>query len=182
MVTRKYLGDYRLENRTNPRNGKVVTVPVYRGEWFAFTADAQTVRKMKRLYPLLSALSAAMFLLVMLLNAPCGHMFYVMLPFAAMIFPVYFALAGSRRLLTAKEKVTREHNDKIRQRFTSCALFLIVFSAISAAGHVLYAVRTGVTAKDAVSFAAACVILACGAVMFAKKDNLETKNIGKSAD
>lgn len=175
MVTRKYLGDYRLENRTNPRNGKVVTVPVYRGEWFAFTADAQTVRKMKRLYPLLSALSAAMFLLVMLLNAPCGHMFYVMLPFAAMIFPVYFALAGSRRLLTAKEKVTREHNDKIRQRFTSCALFMTTFSAISAAGHAVYAFRAALTGRDIVSFAATLVVLVCAAVMFAKRDALEMK-------
>ena len=182
MAARKYLGDYRLENRTNPRNGKIVTVPVYRGEWYVFAAGDQTVRSMKRLYPLLSLLSAAAFLLVMLLNAPCGHVFYVMTPFVAMIFPVFFSLAGSYRLLTAKEKITREHNDKIFKRFATCALFLTVFSAISAAGHVLYAVRTGVTAKDVVSFAAACVILACGAVMFAKKDNLETKNIGKSAD
>ena len=118
----------------------------------------------------------------MLLNAPCGHMFYVMTPFAAMIFPVFFSLAGSYRLLTAKERITREHNDKIRQRFTTCSLFMTVFSAISAAGHVLYAVRAGVTVKDAVSFAATCIVLACGIILFMNKDSLETRNIGKSAE
>lgn len=174
MVSRKYVGDYRLENRTNPKTGRVVTVPVYRGDWYAFAADAQTVRRMKRVYPALSALCIAMFLLVLLLNAPSGHIFYVTMPFAALIFPVYFSAAGSWRLLTAKDRITREHSDKLQPRFTSCALFLTSFSAVSVCGHILYWFRVGVTLLDAVSFAATAVILASGMTMFRLRENLKT--------
>ena len=177
MVTRKYLGDYRLENRTDPRSGKIKTVPVYRGAWFAFTADESAVRRAKRVYPALSALCAGLFLLVLLLNAPSGHAIYVMLPFAAMVFPVFFCLAGSRRLLTAKDKVTREHADKIQKRLTNCAFMLALFSAVSAAGHLLFWFRSGMSARDAISLAAAAAILASAVAMFRMKDSLEMKRL-----
>ena len=177
MVARKYLEDYRLENRTDPKSGKVKTIPVYRGAWFAFAADERTVRRARRLYPALSALCAALFLLVMLINAPSGHAVYVMLPFAAMVFPIFFCLAGSRRLLLAKDKVTREHADKIQKRFTSSAFMMALFSGISAAGHVLYFFRSGVSVRDALSCMAALAILACAAAMFHKKDDLRMVRI-----
>ena len=177
MVARKYLGDYRLENRVDPKSGKVKTVPVYRGAWFTFAADANAVRRAKRLYPILSAVCALLFLLVLLLNAPSGHAAYVTLPFAAMIFPLFFCLAGSRRLLTAKDKMTREHADKICVRFASSSFFLALFSAISAAGHTLFWVRSGTSAPDALSFAATAAILAAAVTMFQRRDDLRMKQI-----
>ena len=172
MVSRKYAGDYRLENRADARTGKVKTVPVYAGKWYAFDADAATVRRMKRLYPALSALCAVMLLLVLTLNAPCGHVFYVMLPLVALVFPTFFAVAAAWRLLTAKEKVTREHRDRIQQRYASSLLFIILFSAISASGHVLYWFRGNGGALDVVSFAATALILAASIAMFVRKDAL----------
>lgn len=177
MVSRKYVGDYRLENRTNPKTGKVATVPVYCGDWFAFCADAKTVRRLKRLYPALSILSALFTLFVLTVNAPSGHAYYVSLPFVAMVFPVYFSLAGSYRLLTAKEKLTREHSDKLYPRFVSSSLFLTAFSAVSVAGHLLYAFREGLTALDVASLAAAAGVLVCGICMFCKKEGLKTKKV-----
>ena len=177
MVARKYLGDYRLENRTDPRTGKIKTVPVYRGPWFAFAADRDTVRRAKRLYTALSALSALLFLLVLFLNAPSGRAIYVMLPFAAMVFPIFFCLAGCQRLLTAREKVTREHADKIQTRFTNCAFMMALLSAISTAGHLLYWFRFGMRLLDVLSLASAAAILAMAAVMFRKKDDLRMKQL-----
>lgn len=177
MVSRKYVGDYRLENRTNPKTGKVSTVPVYRGDWFAFCADAQTVRRMKRLYPILSLLCALLLLLTLTLNAPSGHAYYVSLPFVALIPPVYLSLAGSWRIWTAKARLTREHSDKLQPRFASCSLFITAFSAVSAAGHVLYAVREGFSVRDGVSLIAMLGVLACGIVMFRNKDRLKTKKV-----
>lgn len=176
MVSRKYAGDYRLENRADARTGKVKTVPVYTGAWYAFDADAATVRRMKRLYPALSALCAAMLLLVLTLNAPCGHVYYVMLPLVALVFPIYFAVAAGWRLWTAKDKVTREHRDKMEQRYASSLLFIVLFSAISVAGHLLYGFRAGWTRfapSDAASLAATAVILASGIAMLRHKGNLK---------
>ena len=177
MITRKYLEDYRLENRTDPRSGKVKTVPVYHGKWFAFAAEEERVRRAKRLYPALSALCGALFLLVLLLNAPSGRAVYVMLPFAAMIFPTFYCLAGSRRLLTAGDRVTREHADKIQRRFASCSFMMILFSAISAAGHLLYFFRLGASALDAVSLAATIAVFLSAAAMFRQKDDLRMKQL-----
>ena len=178
MVSRKYLGDYRLENRVDPKSGKLKTVPVYRGAWFAFTADAAAVRRAKQIYPALSVLCAALFLAELLLNAPCGHAVYVTLPFAAMVFPIFFCLAGSRRLLTAGDKVTREHADKIQRRFASSSFMMVLFSAISSAGHLLYFCRAGLRAPDAISFLMALGILLSAVAMFRGKDALQMNPIG----
>lgn len=178
MVSKKYLGDYRLENQTNPKTGKIKTVPVYRGEWFAFEIGPDEVRREKRLCLGLTAAIEALFLAVLLLNAPCGRIYYVMLPFAAMIFPAFFLAAGCLRVLTAGEKITREHRDKLSQRMSVCPAFLTLLSALSLAGHGLYAVRTGLTARDAASLAATAGVLACAAVLFARRERLRLKKIG----
>ncbi len=178
MVSKKYLGDYRLENRRDPKTGKIKTVPEYCGEWFGFEHGADEVRRTKRLCLALTAAVEVLFLTVLLLNAPCGRIYYVMLPFAAMVFPAFFLAAGCLRVLTAGEKITREHRDKLSRRMNVCPAFLALLSALSLAGHVLYAVRTGLTAKDAISLAAAAGILACAAVLLKTRDGLSLKKVG----
>ena len=171
MVSRKYTGDYRLENITTP-SGKVKTVPVYSGEWFAFVCSEAEVKLLKLKYPLSSLMITLLFILVLLLNAPCGHIYYVMVPFAVMVFPVFFSLAAARRLLTAKDKVTREHKDKLVNRYISVSLFLTVFSGLSAVGHIVYFFNAVPAAKDFVSLGAAAVICALSAWMFAGRKQL----------
>lgn len=177
MVSKKYLGDYRLENVPHPRTGKLRTVPVYRGEWFAFAENEAEIRRVKRLIPLLTALILIAFLAVLLINAPCGHMFYVMVPFAALIFPVYFQLAGCIRLLTAKTRVTREHKDKLTQRAAVCPMFMTFFSGVSTGGHLLYAVREGLTPLDVVSLVCAAVILVSAIVLFSLRDKVRMDKV-----
>ena len=94
MVSKKYLGDYRLENRRDPKTGKIKTVPEYCGEWFGFERGADEVRRTKRLCLALTAAVEVLFLTVLLLNAPCGRIYYVMLPFAAMVFPAFLYDTG----------------------------------------------------------------------------------------
>ncbi len=171
MVSRKYTGDYRLENITTP-SGKVKTVPVYRGEWFAFVCPETDIKRLKLKYIVSSLLITLLFILVLTLNAPCGHTYYVMVPFAAMIFPVFFSLAAARRMLTAKDKVTREHRDKLVNRYISVSLFLMVFSALSAAGHIVYYFSALPTARDFISLGSAAAICALSAWMFAGRKQL----------
>jgi len=171
LVSRKYTGDYRLENITTA-SGKVKTVPVYKGEWFTFACDEAVVRRIKRIYPAFSVVITLLFLLVLLLNAPCGHIYYVMAPFAAMIFPVFFALAAARRLLTAKERVTREHRDKLTNRYISVSLFLMVFSAISTVGHIIYCFAAAPVWKDFISLFCAAAICALAVWMFFNRRKL----------
>ena len=46
VVSRKYVGDYRLENVPD-RRGKLKTVPVYRGLLFRFKAEESKVKAAK---------------------------------------------------------------------------------------------------------------------------------------
>lgn len=177
MVSRKYTGDYRLENITD-RRGRIRTVPVYRGDWYSFCESAETVRRTKRLCCILSALCLAMFLPVLFVNAPCGHVMYITLPFAALIIPIYFLLAGCARLLTAKDRVTREHSDKILPRITGSALSAMLLSGISCGGHIFYAIRTGDTAPDLLCFAATAVILAASIILFSRRGRLRMEVSG----
>lgn len=176
MVSRKYTADYRLENITTS-SGKIKTVPVYRGDWFAFVADDELVRRIRIEYPLFSLIAALLFVLVLAMNAPCGHIYYVMMPFAAMIFPVFFALAAARRLLTAKDKVTREHRDKLVNRYISASLFLMAFSCISAVGHIVYFFLEAPVLKDFLSFGSAAVICALSARMFFGRKRLKMQKV-----
>ena len=176
LVSRKYTGDYRLENISTP-SGRIKTVPVYRGDWFAFTADEKTVKRTKKCFPAFSAAIAALFLLVLAMNAPSGHIYYVMTPFAVMVFPVFFALAAAYRLLTAKEKVTREHRDKLVNRYITVSLFLMVFSAASTAGHIIYCFNYPPAAKDFVSLASAALICGLSAWMFFHRNDLKMEQV-----
>lgn len=176
MVSRKYTVDYRLENIPTP-SGKQKTVPVYRGDWFAFVADDAVVRRIRLEYPLFSLVIALLFVLVLSMNAPCGHYYYVMLPFAAMVFPVFFSLAAARRLLIAKDKVTREHRDKLVNRYISASLFLMAFSCISAVGHIVYFFLETPAALDFLSFACAAVICALSACMFFGRKRLKMQKL-----
>ena len=40
MVSRRYVGDYRLEN-VKDKNGKLVTKPVYKGKYYVFEKSAE---------------------------------------------------------------------------------------------------------------------------------------------
>jgi hypothetical protein len=148
-------------------------VPVYRGDWFVFSGGAEALRRAKRTYVLLSLLCAFLFAGVLLLNAPSGRFAFAMLPFSAMVFPVFFSLAGSLRLIASGARVTREGRDKMQGRFVACALSMSVLSAVSAVGHTVYWRLHGGTPKDIASLAATLVILASAIAMLSLREGLD---------
>jgi hypothetical protein len=58
VVSRKYVGDYRLENVPD-RRGKLKTVPVYRGPLFRFKAQEKRLAVAKRRLLYLTAIASA---------------------------------------------------------------------------------------------------------------------------
>lgn len=172
MVSRKYVGDYRLENAVQP-DGRLKTAPVYRGDWFVFSGGAEALRRAKRTYVLLSMLCASLFAAVLLLNAPSGRFALATLPFAAMVFPVFFSLAGSLRLIASSARVTREGRDKMQGRFVACALSMSALCALSAVGHLVCWSIHGRTPKDILSLAATLAILASAIAMLSLRGGLD---------
>ncbi len=168
MVSRKYTSDYRLDNVVDPRTGKISTRPVYCGVYYRFCADAAVLARCRRLCALAVVLLVACYLTPLLLNAPSGHMMYVMLPLAAMVFPVYYLGAGCWRLLTARERVTREHRDKTAPRLRAAGIAGAVLSGASTVGQIVYCCIFGATVKDGVSLAATVCVTGLSALLFSQ--------------
>lgn len=152
----------------DPRTGKISTRPVYCGVWYRFCADAAVVARCKRMYALATLALIACYLTPLLLNAPSGHMMYVMLPLAAMVFPAYYLCAGCWRLLTAKERVTREHRDKTAPRLRAAGIAGAILSGISAVGQIVYGCIFGMTVKDGVSLVTTACVAGLSALLFSQ--------------
>lgn len=159
MGMRKYLKDYRLENVTG-KNGKKRTVSVYCGSYYAFTGDWAHVRDGARTFALLALAQVALCLMGLLTNAACSRVFYVMVPFAFILPPLFLVCMGAAGLMLAKPPLTREARDHIASRTGVCPVIVMILAAVSAIAHIPYAIVHGETPQDIVYLAAALGICA----------------------
>ena len=182
MKQSKYINDYALEERVDSR-GRIRREAVYCGSFYAFRRQGAELKKTKLLFTVLTVLALGAWLGAMLTNAPIVHCWYVLTPMSAMVFPVYYVLASCLRLLTAKEPLTREENDKIGGRFASSAIFLLIFSAISLAGSIIFVIQyqryysEEFSAANLAFPAAALVLALCGWLLLSRKKELETLRV-----
>ena len=181
MVTRKYTPDYRLENEVNPQSGRIRTVPVYRGPLFSFVCGTETVARMRKTYPALTALAILVYGALLFTNTAAGRTMYVMLPFAPLCFPLLYAAMGCFRLLTAKEQVTREHKDKTGDRLSGASAVMMGFSGVSLVGHIVFWCLHGETWQDFLLLLGTAVIFGCGLAMFLLRKNLRMEQTGTTA-
>ena len=186
LVTTKYTSDYRLENVVNPRTGKLVTKAVYRGDWFCFEKPAEFIKKRKILYTVLTGLILTGFVGALLLtgiternlNMKAIEQYYVIIPFMALIFPIYFMGAATVRMWRATDKVTREHRDKIIERYTVTGISAAILSGISLIGHIVSWAINGETVTDMIFLGITVIILAASAVVFAFRKDLSMVKCG----
>ena len=167
----KYAEDYHLDNITD-RRGRLRTVSVYHGPYFRFLADAGTVERAKRLFPALSLLCLCAALAPLLMDARMTHSWYVLLPLALGLLPVAYLLMGAWRLLRAGELVTREHKDKLYDRFTGWSTVLLMLSALSLLGQAVYYLREPFEAANLPVTLCTLVLIASGAVLFTRRKAL----------
>ena len=175
MVSRKYVGDYRLENITD-RRGKIKTVPVYRGPLFRFKAEGKTLKIAKRRLLLLTALATAALLVTMLLHSQLLTRIYVVMPLVLSILPAVLLWMGVYNLFTAGESVRRDQSDRIHNRFAGWSVVLIVLSVFSLAGHII-AYFGSFDAGGIPVTVCTIVLLLCGALIFRGKDDLLMEEI-----
>ena len=168
---KKYAEDYRLDNNTD-RNGRLRTVSVYHGPYFRFLADAGTVERAKRLFPALSLLCLCAVLAPLLMDARMTHSWYVLLPLVLGLFPAAYLLMGAWRLLRAGELVTREHRDKLYDRFAGWSMVLLILSALSLLGQAVYYLREPFEAANLPVTLCTLVLIASGAVLFTRRKAL----------
>ena len=136
MITRKYTGDYRLENVLDA-GGNLKTVPVYRGPYFRFCAPAAEIRRTKLRLMLLILASSAALLLALILPAPVLQRLYSILPLVLCLLPTVLLWQSIWTMFRAGEKARREDRDRICDGFAAWSLVLLILSALSIVGQII---------------------------------------------
>ncbi len=159
MVSQKYIKDYRLEYVPN-KKGSLKPVPVYIGKHYCFEQNKQIVSKSKRSLAVLYLVVVFLFLAPLLCESlPSLRKYYILLPYAVMVFPVFFAGCGLFNVLTSKDLITREKHDKGQPRVKASAFLAMLLSFTSAVGQVVYMIKNN-TAKGSV-FVFSCTLGCC---------------------
>ena len=186
MVSTKYTSDYRLENVVDPRTGKLVTKAVYRGDWFCFEKPAALVRQRKILFTILVGLITAAFIGALLLTGInernqdmiAIEKYYVIIPFVGLMFPIFFMGTAAVRMWRATDKVTREHRDKISDRFAATGISAAILSGVSVIGHIVSWAINGETVTDMIFLGITLIILAASLVIFLLRKDLSMIQCG----
>ena len=186
MRRTRYLSDYALNERIDDR-GRIRTEAVYRGDRYTLLLRGEQLKKAKLLFSSLTGVILCAYLWALLTNAPCAHCWYVLMPMAVSVFPVFHAAAACGCLLTAKQPLTREENDRIGPRFAASVTFLLILSGISLAGSVVYMIKYISLDPDAfprrnfVYPAAELIMLVCSGVLFSRRKDLSSEKLEKKA-
>lgn len=175
MVSRKYVGDYRLENVPD-RRGKLKTVPVYRGPLFRFKAEESKVKAAKRRCLLLTLLETAALLITMILHSEMLTRIYVVMPLVLCILPTVLLWMGLYNLFTAGETVPRDRCDRIHNRFAGWSVVLLVLSAFSLIGQITAYIGSSTSENLPVTICTV-VIMFCAAFLFGGKKDLLMEEI-----
>ena len=176
MVTRKYTGDYRLENVLDSR-GKMKTVSVYSGAFFRFTESGERLRRTKSLAAVLTVLSAAAGLIPLFINTPIVHNWFVTVPFVCGLLPLAWEIMSVFLILTAKERVKREERDKMTPRLTLASLLVLILTVISLAGQLWFCIRNAVCAADMAVTACTAVLILVSGLLFLQKKPLQMEQV-----
>ena len=171
MVSKKYVGDYKVDVEYNPLTKRQKTTAHYIGPRFSF-AEPERIRETKIWFAVLTAVIVAAHLIMLIVNAPCVHVWYVSGPIVFLMVPILFVLVSLRRLMTARENVTREHRDKTEGRFPPALLFTGIFAVLGLIGHLVFSIRVGDTPRDTLFYIPFAVILASSAVLFSMRHRI----------
>ncbi|MBQ0071187.1 MAG: hypothetical protein KBS81_04925 [Spirochaetales bacterium] len=179
MVSRKYTSDYRLENVTD-KKGRLVTVPVYRGDVFSFERPEDEMKKIKKVFAVSMVLQVVLFLIPLFLNSQSARTIYVSLPYLAMAFPLLGEVDAVFTFLFLKKDVKRSEKDKVTEKLVSWVFLVLLFGIFSTLGHIVHWMLDGETVADAIHLVITIVIVALGYSLFSRRKLLSMKRTGST--
>lgn len=166
MLARKYVKDYRLEDKLDAR-GKLRTELVYIGGEYVFCAPERAGGRYRRAALLLNVLSWLCFIGALLPHSLATNTMYCVLPFVACVMTLIYETAAVIVAMTAREPLKREQADRLSGRLPITALLTLIFSGVAFGGCVVNAVRAwdALLPGDAVFSGLAALLAACSAVL-----------------
>ncbi len=169
MGARRYAGDYRLENVLG-KNGKLRTVPVYRGTYFHFSLPTEQLHRLRRKKLILLCAASLGLAVPMFLTGELMRRWYVLLPLVLSLLPAAGLWVSVCHLFRAGEKVIREHKEQMQERFAARSAALWILAVLSLAGQ-LAALFSGIGPESwPVTLCTLVVILAALLLFLGRKE------------
>ena len=137
MKERKYKEDWVNETRFDEKTGKEKRVPVYRGDWFHFSAG-QTKRRLlpEALLPWIGF--TALILLYLKLNFPGATVLYVFIPAGLSLFPALYWFLGIVAFFRTDDKMTRLQKENGIGRILRSSAGCAIFSVAALLGNIIF--------------------------------------------
>lgn len=176
LQSRKYVDDYRLDNVLEP-DGRLRTVSVYSGGWYGFVQKGAALVRLKTVCAASALIAAASAFFALWRSVPVMRVWYVCLPAVFTLLPAGMAVVSAAYILTAGEKVTREHRDKCTDRMKGASLGLVVLSALTLAGETVYLIMNGASPGDIPTAVSTAVTLAASLILFLQKKRLTMERL-----
>ncbi len=177
MISRKYVGDYRLENVENSK-GRLVTRPVYRGDIFSFEKSGEEIVKTRRMFIRSTVLEWVILIFCLLINSSKGRMMYVSLPLIAVAFPLLYQSDAAALLMKRGGEYKREEKDKVTEKMVSAVFISFFLSLCSSVGHIAAWVMNGESTEDAILLSLTFAIVFISWSLFRKRGDLAMRKTG----
>ncbi len=169
MRFKKFVTDYTFK-QVIVENGRKKTITDYIGPAFVFSAEPEKLHRSKMICAVLAACCVAAVLVPLLVISPIIHCWYAMVPLILALIAVLNLSMCVGRALTVKSWVTRKQKDRITERLAPWSLVLIILSALSAIGQVVYYSISDHSPKDIPVTIATAVLLAASVSLFCVRD------------
>lgn len=173
LFTRRYVGDYRLENVRDSR-GKLRTVPVYRGTCFRFAESMPRNRRLRLL--LLALIASAAETILLAVNSNLMRTWYASVPIVLGLIPLILLWTVVVRVFTVKREFRREDRDLFENRFPVSTLLFGILNAAAAISGMIASLRIP---KELLLCACPAVCAVCGFDLFAQRKRLKCAEIPK---
>lgn len=184
MSSRKYAGDYRLENVPG-RSGKLKTVAVYRGAEYFLQFRPELFAALRQQIKIAVGVYWVSQLASFLLNTRLARCAWVVMPQAFSLLPFGYLTVGVMMLMKAQEPMTREYAEKMRDRFSGGSLIASVFCGAAFIGALVGAIILRAelkTASDIIYIILLAISLAACVVCFRGRRCVQIKAQEPEAD
>ena len=170
MARNRYVKDYRLLESVDER-GRIRVETQYIGSYYAFAADARTVRREKRQLIAVCAVGWAGFIAALLPVSEAMHTAYAALPFAFAALPLGLLTAAAFSIPTDGRLMERRTAEKLENSLPPRALFTAALPLLSLLGLLVRLLfgRGGLRSGDAVFALGAAVLAAAGGIAFSRR-------------
>ena len=139
MSFRKYAGDYRLENVPD-KSGKLKTVAVYKGDGYGLSASPEETAAARPVVIACVLLFWAAQFIALMLNTRCARCMWVLMPQGFALLAFGFATVGAWMFLRAKEPMTREYAERMRDRVSGGSFMAMVLNGAALIGSLIAAI------------------------------------------